>query len=155
MAFNRKPFDLPKPVVFDLPPSVVRTATETGSLADGLSVSKTVSRSDFNQLLGNALDNLGQTTAEAARAFRTLAEEFGPPEEIIELAGRRSGELGIGVSCERSIGKGELVWRVVVRTRRGSASCEPFLTDKQGLELPEDLALVTAWKNAFTQLGLL
>lgn len=112
-------------------------------------------RSDFNRLLGSALDNLGQSTAEPARAFRTLAEEFGPPEEIIELAERRSAELGIAVSCERKVGKGKLVWQVVVRTRRGSARCEPFLSDKQGLELPEDLALVTAWKNAFTQLGLL
>lgn len=170
MAYNRK--------VFDVPPSVVvahdRTVAETVSLADGVSFSKSVGRSDFNKLLGDALGNLGASVRQSAAAFRALADEFGPPEEIIELAERRSAQLGIEVSCERSRPQRQLVrgqrsdpnrlpkpepeervWEVVVKTSRGSARCEPFLTDKQGLELPEDLALVTAWKNAFTQLGLL
>lgn len=135
-----------------------RTATETVALADGVSVSKTVSRSDFNKLLGTALgsiEDLGNSAGEAGRAFRALGEGLGPPEEIVELAERRSAELEIGVSCERHLVGDRLAWQVVVRTRRGSASCEPFLSAKQVSELSRSLALVTSWKNAFTQLGLL
>lgn len=166
MSYNRKPVPAvvrtPSETVtladglgrtFDLPPSVVSGASGVSGAGWEQSVRASVSRSDFNRLLGDALDNLGASTRAAAAAFRTLNEEFGPPEEIVELAERRSAELGITVSCERV--RSGRSWEVVVRTRRGNAQCEPFLSDKQSLELPEDLALVTAWKNAFTQLGLL
>lgn len=125
-----------------------------GVSASAAAASFSSASSAMNSAFPTAKDALDRVKA-MDRALELLRDDAGPPDAIRVLAAERAKEMDVQVSFVRALEAGEVVWTVIVRTKRGMIGKRPYLTEKQKAELATEFFAIEAWKNAMRDAGLL